>query len=80
MYHSGYLKMDIQRLISMANQIGDFYESYPDPAQAEQGIAEHINRFWALAMRQQIAQHVSQQAGVGLHVPVQKAIAAHLKI
>jgi hypothetical protein len=31
-------------------------------------------------MRQQIAQHVSQQAGVGLHVPVQKAIAAHLKI
>ncbi|PKO50268.1 MAG: formate dehydrogenase, partial [Betaproteobacteria bacterium HGW-Betaproteobacteria-20] len=22
--------MDIQRLISMANQIGDFYESYPD--------------------------------------------------
>ncbi|MEY4929060.1 MAG: hypothetical protein RL279_799, partial [Pseudomonadota bacterium] len=50
--------MDIQRLITMANQIGDFYESYPDPAQAEQGIAEHINRFWALAMRQQIAQYV----------------------
>ena len=53
--------MDIQRLITMANQIGDFYESYPDPAQAEQGIAEHINRFWALAMRQQIAQYVGQR-------------------
>ncbi len=72
--------MDTQRLISMANQIGDFYESYPDPSQAEQGIAEHINRFWALAMRQQIAKHVSEQAGVGLHGAVQKAIAAHLKI
>ena len=28
--------MDIQRLISMANQIGDFYESYPDQNQAQQ--------------------------------------------
>jgi formate dehydrogenase subunit delta len=72
--------MDIQRLISMANQIGDFYESYPDQSQAQQGIAEHINRFWALAMRQQIAQYVSEQAGTGLHVQVQKAIAMHLKV
>jgi formate dehydrogenase subunit delta len=72
--------MDIQRLISMANQIGDFYESYPDQSQAQQGIAEHINRFWALAMRQQIAQYVSDQAGTGLHVQVQKAIAKHLKV
>ncbi len=72
--------MDIQRLISMANQIGDFYESYPDQSQAQQGIAEHINRFWALAMRQQIAQYVSEQAGAGLHVQVQKAIAMHLKV
>ena len=72
--------MDIQRLISMANQIGDFYESYPDQNQAQQGIAEHINRFWALAMRQQIAHYVSEQAGSGLHVQVQKAIAMHLKV
>jgi formate dehydrogenase subunit delta len=72
--------MDIQRLISMANQIGDFYESYPDQSQAQQGIAEHINRFWALAMRQQIAQYVSEQAGTGLHEQVQKAIAMHLKV
>ncbi|CAN1500449.1 Formate dehydrogenase, delta subunit [Methylophilaceae bacterium] len=72
--------MDIQRLISMANQIGDFYESYPDQSQAQQGIAEHINRFWALAMRQQIAHYVSEQAGTGLHVQVQKAIAMHLKV
>jgi formate dehydrogenase subunit delta len=64
----------------MANQIGDFYESYPDQSQAQQGIAEHINRFWALAMRQQIAQYVSEQAGTGLHVQVQKAIAMHLKV
>jgi len=72
--------MDIQRLISMANQIGDFYESYPDQSQAQQGIAEHINRFWALAMRQQIAQYVSEKAGTGLHEQVQRAISTHLKV
>ena len=72
--------MDIQRLISMANQIGDFYESYPDQNQARQGIAEHINRFWALTMRKQIVQYVGEQGGTGLHEQVRKAIAGQLKV
>ncbi|MEQ1487404.1 MAG: formate dehydrogenase subunit delta [Methylotenera sp.] len=72
--------MDIQRLISMANQIGDFYESYPDQSQAQLDIAEHINKFWALSMRKQIAQYVAEQGGAGLHVQVQNAVKAHLKV
>lgn len=72
--------MDIKRLITMANQIGDFYESYPDQKHAEVEIAEHINKFWALAMRQQIAKYVSEQAGAGLHVPVQSAVKTYLKV
>lgn len=71
--------MDIQRLISMANQIGDFYESYPDRNHAQQGIAEHLNKFWALPMRKQIAQYVNDQGGQGLHPQVQTAIKAHLQ-
>ncbi len=72
--------MDIQRLISMANQIGDFYESYPDQSHTQQDIAEHINKFWALSMRQQIAQHVTAQGGAGLHAQVQKAVKGYLKV
>jgi len=72
--------MDIQRLISMANQIGDFYESYPNQSHAQKDIAEHINKFWALSMRKQIAQYVTEQAGSGLHTQVQNAIKAHLKL
>ena len=72
--------MDIQRLISMANQIGDFYESYPNQSHAQKDIAEHINKFWALSMRKQIAQYVTEQAGAGLHTQVQNAIKAHLKL
>lgn len=72
--------MDIQRLIIMANQIGDFYESYPDQSHAQQDIADHLNKFWALPMRQQIAEFVNKQGGTGLHPKVQSAIKAHLKL
>ncbi|MBM3351153.1 MAG: formate dehydrogenase subunit delta [Betaproteobacteria bacterium] len=72
--------MDIQRLISMANQIGDFYESYPDQSHAQQDIAGHLNKFWALPMRKQIAQHVTEQGGFGLHPQVQNAIKSYLLV
>ena len=72
--------MDIQRLISMANQIGDFYESYPDKNQAQQDIAGHLNKFWALPMRKQIAQYVNEHGGQGLHQHVQTAIKAYLQV
>lgn len=72
--------MDIQRLISMANQIGDFYESYPNQSHAQKDIAEHLNKFWALSMRKKIAQYVTEQGGAGIHAQVQSAIKAHLKL
>ncbi len=71
--------MDIQRLISMANQIGDFYETYPDQSIAQEGIADHLNKFWALPMRKQIAQYVNDQGGEGLSPRVQSAIKVHLQ-
>ncbi len=71
--------MDIQRLVTMANQIGDFYESYPNQSHAQQDIAGHLNKFWALPMRKQIAEYV-QQDGAGLHVQVASAIKSHLQV
>jgi formate dehydrogenase subunit delta len=72
--------MDIQRLILIANQIGDFYESYPDQSHVQVDIAEHLNKFWALPMRKQIAQYVGEQGGLGLHQQVQVAIKNHLQL
>ena len=72
--------MNIKRLISMANQIGDFYESYSNKIQAQENIAGHLNNFWALPMRKQIAEYVNNQGGNGLHEMVQVAIKAHLKL
>lgn len=72
--------MQTEQLIKMANQIGDFYESYPDGKQAQIDIAGHLNKFWALKMRQQLAQHVNNTNGEGLHPKVAAAVAEHLEI
>ena len=72
--------MQTEQLIKMANQVGDFFESYPDQVQAQQDIAQHLNRFWALAMRQQIASHVRESGGAGLHEKVISAISQYVEI
>ena len=71
--------MQTEQLIKMANQIGDFYESYPDKNQAQIDIAGHLTKFWAISMRKQLAAYVSQTNGLGLHQQVASAIATHLK-
>jgi len=38
-------------LIRMANQIGTFFESMPDQAEALSGIASHLRKFWDPRMR-----------------------------
>lgn len=67
-------------LIRMANQVGDFFGADPNKAQANIEIANHLNRFWTLDMRQQIAKYVSEKNGAGLHPQVVTAISEHLNI
>jgi len=40
----------LAKLAAMANQIGDFFKSYPDE-EAVAAIADHINQFWTKRMR-----------------------------
>lgn len=72
--------MQTQQLIKMANQVGDFFESYPDEEQVQQDIAQHLNRFWTKDMRQQISRYVNEKQGAGLHQKVIAAIALHLDV
>ena len=43
--------MDVDNLIDMANRIGQFFDSMPDHAEAVDGVADHIRRFWEPRMR-----------------------------
>ena len=43
--------MDINNLVHMANQIGEFFSAYPDRDEALEGVANHIRKFWEPRMR-----------------------------
>jgi len=46
--------MEIGNLIRMANRIGDFFDAMPDRAEAAEGIANHIQKFWEPRMRREL--------------------------
>lgn len=52
--------MDIVNLIRMANRIGDFFEAMPDRAEAAEGVANHIQKFWEPRMRLQLLDFLSE--------------------
>lgn len=72
--------MKTEQLITMANQIGAFFNPYPDHEQVQKDIARHLNRYWALSMRKQIVLYVEEKAGAGLEANVIEAIKSHVKL
>jgi formate dehydrogenase subunit delta len=57
--------MNADRLVRMANDIGNFFKSEPDHAVAVDGITVHIKRFWDPRMRREILEYV-EGGGAGL--------------
>ena len=52
--------METKNLIRMANDIGSFFESYPDEEKAKRDTAGHIQKFWGRDMRKQIKEYVTE--------------------
>ena len=69
--------MDIDNLVRMANRIGDFFEPMPDRAEALQGIATHLKKFWEPRMRREILRHLDAAGGDGLTPIVIESIRTH---
>jgi formate dehydrogenase subunit delta len=70
--------MQTERLVIMANQIGDFYKSFPDEVQSKKEIAQHLEKFWAKSMRDQIVAYIQTDGGSDLYPIVKSAIQLHL--
>ena len=72
--------MNIQHLVKMANEIGDYFAAYPDRERAVRDVAAHLKKFWDPRMRAQIIEHVRDRQGEGLtdiaRVAVQQLAAA----
>jgi len=49
--------MDLELLITMANQIGDFFAPYP-PERAREGMRNHLRTYWDPRMRDALLEHI----------------------
>lgn len=50
--------MHIENLVKMANQIGSYFDAYPDREMARNEVAGHIKRNWEPRMRRAILAHI----------------------
>ncbi len=57
--------MEPEHMVHMANQIAQFFASYPHD-EALAGVTDHFQKFWEPRMRKQIEEYVAQ-GGRGLH-------------
>ncbi len=69
--------MKADHLIDMANRIGEFFAAYPDRAEALEGIAQHIARFWEPRMRRAILEALDTPAADSLQPLVAQALRDH---
>ena len=67
--------MDIHHLVTMANQIADFFKtSNPDRAEAVAATAQHLRSFWDPRMRREIIAHLASEGGEGLNEIARDAV------
>ena len=69
--------MDPANLVQMANRIGEFFAAMPDRAEAEEGVATHLVRYWAPRMRRQILELLDRGEATGLLPLVRDALVRH---
>ena len=69
--------MDDANLVRMANRIGDFFAGMDDPAEARDGIAQHLARYWAPVMRRELMAVLDRGSDAGLDPLVREALEAH---
>ena len=66
--------MDVERLVQMANDIGNYFASEPDREAGIAGMRNHLERFWAPRMRRRIVAHLAD-GGAGLSGIARAAVA-----
>lgn len=65
--------MSVDKLVTMANQIGKFFAPQPG-GHAVADIADHLDKFWDPRMRAAIIAHLATTGGAGLDAPVREAV------
>jgi formate dehydrogenase subunit delta len=67
--------MNIDLLIKMANEIGEFFAGTTDKDGAARDVANHLKRYWEPRMRAQILTYYEERSGAGLSEVARSAVA-----
>ena len=67
--------MRADRLVTMANDIGHFFNADADKNEAAKSVANHITRYWDPRMRREIVAHYREAGGAGLDPVARSAVA-----
>src|ERR1700751_3906125 len=69
--------MNIDLLIKMTNEIGEFFAGADskDPEAAARDVANHLKRYWDPRMRGQMLQYYEERGGAGLTELGKRAVA-----
>lgn len=67
--------MNVEHLVTMANDIGNFFGGEPKKEDAVAGVANHLRKFWDPRMRRQILEYV-RAGGTDLSEHVREAVLA----
>lgn len=65
--------IETERLVTMANQIGDFFAPYSSARRIE-GVRNHLRNYWDPRMRQALFDHIDATGGSELLPHVLEAI------
>lgn len=66
--------MDRDNLVRMANRIATFFEAMPDQGEAQEGVRNHLHKFWAPAMREALRAEIEAGRADGVHRLVRGAL------
>ena len=66
--------MNIDLLIKMANEIGEFFTGASPREQAAKDVANHLRRYWEPRMRKQMLDYYEQRQGAGLSNVAKQAV------
>ncbi len=67
--------MNIDLLIKMTNEIGEFFAGTTDVDAAAAAVANHLKRYWEPRMRAQMISYYEERQGAGLSDLAKKAVA-----
>src|ERR1700751_4789663 len=57
--------MNIDLLIKMTNEIGEFFAGTTDADAAARDVANHLKRYWDPRMREQMPKYYQERSGAG---------------